>query len=151
MPREIPSSLPSPLSNVAVILILAGCMTRAQATDYPFDYPSSHHYPYRGYGVHETFRLQSKIDRMSAQMRRQQRTLDGLQEEQARLLMQQQSAQNRVTARQACFYRYDGGLDLCDRLFDAKSKEHDTCVEAVIEVNPGCAEDIARATTRSER
>ena len=89
---------------------------------------------------------------MGDQMQRQQRQLDAqtrLQEEQTRLLRQQQSAQQQVTARQACYYRYDGGLDLCDRLFDAASRKHAACVETVIEMNPGCARDIARPAIES--
>jgi hypothetical protein len=92
------------------------------------------------------------MNRLSDQMKRQQRQLDQQvrqQQEQTRLLRQQQSAQQQLTATQACYYRFNGGLDLCDRLFDATSKKHAACVETAVEINPGCADDIAKPVRKS--
>lgn len=151
MKRDIWRSTPRRFRGIGVMLVCVTSVSTAHAADYRYGYSNSYRYPYSGYGVHENFRLQKKIDRMVDQMRRQQKALDDLQEEQARLLRQQQSAQHRVTAKQACYYRYDGGLDLCDRLFDTTSREHAACAETVVDMNPGCAEDIARSTTKSGR
>ena len=128
MQRDVRQISHRRLGVVSAMLVCAACITTAQAVDYRFGYSNSYNYPYGRYGARENFRLQREINHMDDQMRRQQRTLDEqtrLQQEQTRLLRQQQSAQQRVTARQACYYRYDGGLDLCDRLFDATSKK--TC------------------------
>ena len=139
------------LGVASALLVCAASMTTVQAADYRFGYSNSYNYPYGNYGVHENFRLQRELNQMDEQMRRQQRKLDQqtrLQQEQTRLLRQQKSAQQRVTARQACYYRYDGGLDLCDRLFDATTKKHAACVETVVEMNPGCAAEIARSAVK---
>ena len=154
MQRDIRQKLPRLLTGISAMLVCMACMPIAQAEDYRFGYSTSYHYPYGSYGAHENFRLQREINHMGDEMRRQQRKLDQqtrLQQEQTRLLKQQQSARQRVTARQACYYRYDGGLDLCDRLFSATSKKHAACVETVAEINSGCAEDIARSTIKSGR
>ena len=151
MQRDIQQTLTRRLTGISAMLVCMACIPTAQAKDYRFGYSTSYHYPY---GVHENFRLQREMNHMGDEMRRQQRKLDEqtrLQQKQIRLLKQQQSAQQRVTARQACYYRYDGGLDLCDSLFAATSKKHATCVETVAEINPGCAEDIARSTIKPGR
>ena len=151
MQRDIQQTLTRRLTGISAMLVCMACIPTAQAKDYRFGYSTSYHYPY---GVHENFRLQREMNHMGDEMRRQQRKLDEqtrLQQEQIRLLKQQQSAQQRVTARQACYYRYDGGLDLCDSLFAATSKKHARCVETVAEINPGCAEDIARSTIKPGR
>ena len=86
------------------------------------------------------------MDHLGDQMKRQQRQLDEQirqQQEQTRLLKQQQSGQLRITGRQACYYRTEGGLDLCDRLFGATSTKNAACVETVKEMNSGCAEHFA--------
>ena len=89
---------------------------------------------------------------MRAQMQHQQKKLDEqvrLQKEQTRLLREQQSAQHRVTAMQACYYRFDAGLDLCEDLFDRKSTEYAACRKKVVEKNPGCTSDVARPVPMS--
>ena len=154
MQRDIQQTLLRRLTGISAMLVCVACIPTAQAKDYRFGYSNSYHYPYGSYGIHENFRLQREMNQMGDEMRRQQRKLDGqtrLQQEQIHLLRQQQSAQQRVTARQACYYRYDGGLDLCDSLFTMTSKKHAACVETVAEINPGCAEDIARSTTKPGR
>lgn len=154
MQRDIQQTLLRRLTGISAMLVCVACIPTAQAKDYRFGYSNSYHYPYGSYGIHENFRLQREMNHMGDEMRRQQRKLDGqtrLQQEQIHLLRQQRSAQQRVTARQACYYRYDGGLDLCDSLFAATSKKHAACVETVAEINPGCAEDIARSTTKPGR
>ena len=154
MGRNMRQTLPRRLGGISAMFVCAACMPTAQAADYRFGHSDGYYYPYGSYGVHENFRLQREMNHMGAEMRRQQRKLDEqtrLQQEQIRLLKQQTSAQQRVAARQACYYRYDGGLDLCDSLFAATSKKHAACVETVAEINPGCAEDIARSTIKTER
>jgi hypothetical protein len=133
-------------------LVCAAYLPTAQAGDPRFGYSSSYYAPYGGFGVYDNFRLRREMDRVDDQMKRQQRQLDEqtrLQQEQNRLLRQQQATQQQITARQACYYRYEGGLDLCDRLFDATSKKHTACVEAAVELNPGCAADFAMPATHS--
>ncbi len=41
-------------------------------------------------------------------------------------------------------------LDLCEALFDAASKEYTACIEKAVEMNPGCARDIAKPAFRVE-
>ena len=152
MGRNMRQTLPGSLGGISAMLVCAACMPTVQAADYRFGYSDSYYYPYGRYGTHDNFRLRREMKHMGDQMQRQQRKLNEqtrLQQEQTRLLRQQQSAQQQVTARQACYYRYDGGLDLCDRLFDATAKKHAACVAAAAEINPGCAEDIARPAITS--
>ena len=152
MQHDILQRAPQHSVGVIAILICAASFPGAQAGDYGFGYPDRYYYPNDGYALHDKFRLRTEINRLDDQMQRQQRQLGEQvrqQQEQTRLLRQQQSAQQRVTAMQACYYRFNGGLDLCDRLFDAASKKHATCVEAAVEINPGCAADIARSAPES--
>ena len=131
------------------MFLLAAFGQEVKAADYRFGYSNSHYYRY---GVHENFRLRREIDNLSDQMKRQQRRLDEQtrqQQEQTRLLQQQQSEQLQITGKQACYYRTNGGLDLCDRLFGATSTKHSACVETVREMNSGCAEDFAWPDNRS--
>lgn len=137
--------------GIGAVLVCAAGLPAVEAADPGFGYASGYYHPYGSHGVYDNFRLRREIDRVGEQIQRQQRQLDAqtrLQQEQSRLLRQQQAAQQQVTARQACYYRYDGGLDLCDRLFDAASKKHRTCLETVAEINPGCAEETVRRPTR---
>jgi uncharacterized protein HemX len=143
---------PRLVGGIAVILLCAACITGTQAADYRFGYPNRHYYPNDIDGLHDNFGLRQDMNRLSDQMQRQQRQLQEQvrqQQEQTRLLRQQQSAQQQLTAMQACYYRFNGGLDLCDRLFDAASKKHAACVETAVEMNPGCAGDIARPVRKS--
>ena len=138
--------------GIVVILICVAAVEQAQAGDYRYGYSNRHYYPNDFYGLHDNFGLRQDMHRLSDQMQRQQRQLQEQvrqQKEQTRLLRQQQSAQLQVTGMQACYYRFNGGLDLCDRLFDAASKKHTACVETAVEMNPGCADDIARPERKS--
>jgi len=92
----------------------------ALAQDYWYRYSHDYGYPYFG----RDLMLQQDMTRMRKDMRRQQRQIKEqtrLQEEQTRLLRQQGASQHRVTAMQACYYRYDAGMDLCEDLFDKGS------------------------------
>jgi len=152
MRQDALQTLPRRLGGIVVILLCAAGITEAQAADYRFGSPNRHYYPDDSYGLRDNSGLRRDMNRLSDQMQRQQRQLREQvrqQEEQTRLLRQQQSAQLQVTGMQACYYRFNGGLDLCDRLFDAASRKHATCVETAVEMNPGCAEDIARPGRKS--
>lgn len=152
MLRDIRQTLTLRMAGISAMLLCVASVPGAVAADHRFGYPSGHYFPYEPYGVHENFRLRREMNDLNDQMRRQQRLLDEQirqQQEQTRLLRQQQSMQQRVTVGQACYYRLDGGLNLCDRLFDAASKKHAACVETAIELNPECAADIAGSSTRS--
>jgi hypothetical protein len=145
-------TLPRIVGGVGVVLLCAAYITVTQAADYRYGYPDKHYFPNDTDGLHDNFRLRRDMNRLNDQMQRQQRQLQEQvrqQQEQTRLLRQQQSAQQQLTAMQACYYRFNGGLDLCDRLFDVASKEHAACVETAVEMNPGCAEDISRGRRRS--
>ena len=143
-----------PFRRLAGIGLLLGCvalLSDAQALDYRFGYHNSYRYPYSGFGTHENLRLRREVYDLGDKVQRQQRQLDEqirLQQEQNRVLRQQRSTGQQFTARQACYYRFDGGLDLCDRLFDGKSKKHAACVDTVKEINPGCAEEVAGPTSQ---
>ena len=150
--RDIRQKFPRCLGGISAILFCAACVPGAKAAEYRFGYSNSYYYPYGGYGAHENFRLRREIDHLGDEVQSQQRLLDEQirqQQEQTQLLRKQQSAQRRTSARQACYYRLDGGLDLCDRLFDTASKKHAACVETVKEMNSGCSEDIARPVIKS--
>lgn len=141
MKNILPTVVPS-LSGTAVILFCAACVLDAQATDYRFGYPNRLYYPDGYYGPGSSLGLRQDMKHLDDQMRRQQRQLEEQarqQQEQTQLLRQQQSSQQRLTAMQACYYRFNGGLDLCDRLFDVASEEHTACIIKVNELNPGCA------------
>ena len=138
--------------SIRLILMCAACLPGAAAADYRFGYSNSFYYPYGAYGAHDSLRFQRQIDHLNDQMQRQQRTLDEQsrrQQQQTQLLRQQQSAQQQFTARQACHYRLDGGLELCDRLFGSASKTHAECVETAKEMNFGCVADTEVPVTRS--
>ena len=118
----------------------------ALAQDYWYRYSHDYGYPYFG----RDLMLQQDMTRMRKDMRRQQRQIKEqtrLQEEQTRLLRQQGASQHRVTAMQACYYRYDAGMDLCEDLFDKGSAENAACLEKVVEKNPACAPDISRSAS----
>ncbi len=143
MQTDIRQESPRRSGGIGKMLILAAFVQAAEAADYRFGYSNSYYYPY---GVHENFRLRREIDHLGEQMKRQQRQLDEQmrhQVEQTRLLKQQQSEQLRITGRQACYYRTNGSLDLCDRLFSGTSTKHAACVKTVKEMNSGCAEDFS--------
>lgn len=140
-----------PLCSGVALLALAW-FSPAQSSDYRSGYAGSYYYPYSGYQAHENLRLRREMDDLGQQVQRQQRLLDEQvrqQQEQTRLLRQQQTARWRMTARQACYYRTEGGLELCDSLFDADPDRHATCVATVKQLNPGCAEDLARPASRA--
>ena len=140
-------------SGMVILLIGIGIgITSAQAREYRFGYSNSHYYPNSGYLYQDNFRLRRELGRIDEQMQRQQRQLDEQsrqQQEQTRLLRLQQSGQQQFSAMQACHYRLNGGLDVCDRLFKPKSDRHRGCVEAAMELNPGCAADATRPIVRS--
>jgi len=132
--------------GVIALLICTPWGSTALAQDYWYRYP--HDYGYRDFG--RDIRLQQDMTRMRKDMRRQQRQIKEqtrLQEEQTRLLRQQGASQHRVTAMQACYYRYDAGMDLCEDLFDKGSAENAACLEKVVEKNPACAPDIGRSAS----
>jgi hypothetical protein len=138
--------------GIIVILFCAACIKEVRAADYRFGDPNRHYYPNDIDRLHDNSGLRRDMNRLSDQMQRQQRQLQQQvrqQQEQTRLLRQQQSAQQQLTAMQACYYRFNGGLDLCDRLFDATSKKHAACVQTAVEINPGCADDIAKPVRKS--
>lgn len=134
------------LGGISALLLCAAGIPTAKAADYRYGY-SDYYYPYGVQGIHENSRLRREINQLGDQMQTQRRQLDEqtrLQQEQTRLMRQQRSAQQQVSARQACYYRYNGGLDVCDRLFEMKSEKHAACVDTVSEMNSGCARDIVR-------
>lgn len=144
MRRYPPQPSPRYLGRIGTMLFAAAFFLGAEASQFKFGYSNSHYYPY---GFHDNFRLRREIDHLGDQVKRQQRRLNEqnrLQREQTRLLKQQQSNQLQTTGRQACYYRLDGGLDLCDRLFGSASTEHAACIETAKEINAGCAEDLMR-------
>jgi hypothetical protein len=132
------------LVGLNALLLCGACSLNAQAQDpryYGYGFADSFHYPGYGHG------LRQDMDRLREQMHRQQRQLEEqvrMQQEQTRLLRQQLSAQQQVTAMQACYYRFNAGLDLCEDLFNAASVELAACREKVAERNPGCAGEITR-------
>jgi len=147
MQQNIQQKSPRLLGGIVTFLLYAVCTSGAQAGDYRFGYPYRNHYPYDNYGLHDNFGLRQDMSRLTDQMQRQQRELAKQvyqQQEQSRLLRQQQSAQHRFTAKQACYYRFNGGLDLCEGFFDVASKEYAACFEKAVELNSGCAGDIAK-------
>ncbi len=136
--------------GIAAVLLCALCVWDARAGGYWYrDY-----YPYDAQEYHERQRLRQDMRRLREDMRRQHRRLEEqarLQQEQTRLLRQQQSAQQRIMAMQACYYRFDAGLELCEDLFDSASSEYAACSEKVVEKNPGCAGDLARPSFQGVR
>lgn len=139
--NRVATARPS-LSATAIVLFCTLCVLNVQAADYRFGNPNRLYYPDGYYGPGSNFELRQDMKHLDDQMRRQQRQLQEQarqQQEQTQLLRQQQSAQQRLTAMQACYYRLNGGLDLCERLFDAASEENAACIETVNELNPGCA------------
>jgi hypothetical protein len=139
------------LGVFAVLLFISWCSV-VLAQDYRYRYP--YYYDYGQPYVGRDLLLQQDVTRLREDMRRQQRQIEEqtrLQEEQTRLLRQQGSTQHRVTAMQACYYRYDAGLDLCEDLFDKTSAEYAACLEKVVASNPACAPDISRAASRGSR
>ncbi len=133
------------LGVVVALLLQVTTVFDVQAWDYRFGYPGTYLYP------NDYFGFRQDINELEEKMRYQQRVIEEQtqqQQEQTRLLRQQQTAQHQITAMQACYYRFNGGLDVCDSLFDASSREHAACIEKAVELNPGCATDIAGAGTR---
>lgn len=133
---------------IAVLLCIPWGST-VLAQDYWYRYP--YYYDYGQPYVGRDLLLQQDVTRLREDMRRQQRQIEEqtrLQEEQTRLLRQQGSTQHRVSAMQACYYRYDAGLDLCEDLFDKASAEYAACLEKVVASNPACAPDINRSASR---
>lgn len=111
---------------------------------YRYAYPIDPYWDLRAYddlGLRREVReLNDKLRRQQFQLKEQGRE----QQEQTRLLRQQDSAQQRATARQACFDRMDGALNLCDRLFEDKPDGHSGCIDLAKEMHPGCAWELAR-------
>ncbi len=143
MHRRARRQLGLTLSGIAAVLWCAMSVWDARAGGYWY----RDHYPYGVYGYHERQRLRQDMHRLREDMRRQHKRLEEqgrLQQEQTRFLRQQQSAQQRVTAMQACYYRFDAGLELCGDLFDSTTPDYIACREKVVEKNPGCAGDLAR-------
>ena len=137
-----------PRACFAAILISVACCSGAQGGGYRHGYSYGYYYP------NDRFEIHQDMKRLRTQMRSQQRQLEeqaDLQQQQIRLMRQQQSAQRRVTSRQACFYRFDAGMDLCEDLFDAASPELTVCRDRVVKKNSGCASDIMRLNANSGR
>jgi hypothetical protein len=137
-----PKTVPRLRGLVIAVLLCTAQATAVRAADYGFAYRDGCCYPYGGYGLYRDPGLRNDVNRMTDQLQRQQRQLDEQmrqQQDQARLLREQQSRQLQLTGMQACYYRFNGALDLCDRLFDTASARHAACVEAAVELNPGCA------------
>ena len=150
MPQHSIQKMPRLLGDIIAVLLCAACFSSTQAEDYKY---YRYGYPYRDYHPDKRYELRQDMNRLRAQINRQEKQLKAqirLQQEQTRLLRQQASAQHRVTAMQACFYRFNAGLDLCEDLFDAASIEYAACLEKVMEKNPGCAEDIPRPAFSSK-
>ena len=144
MQRDLRKANPHYGIRIGTALLVAAFFQQAAATGHWPGYSHSHYYRY---GVHENLRLRREIGQLDDQLKRQQRRLNEQtrqQGEQTRLLRQQQAERLQTTGRQACYYRLDGGLDLCDRLFGAASPKHAACVETARELNAGCAEHLAR-------
>ena len=151
MRRDLRQTAPRRWARIGAALVFAACVPVTQAGGYGSGYSDGYYSPHDAYGFHENYRLRREMNDLNDQVRRQQRLLDEQvrqQKQQTQLLRQQKSAIRRDTARQACYYRLEGGLDLCDRLFDAASQEHAACVETVEEMNPGCAADLAGPAIR---
>lgn len=144
-------TVPRELGALVAVLACTAQAPAAQAADYGFAYRDGCCYPYGGYGLYRDPGLRDDMNRMTDQLQRQQRQLDEQtrqQQDQARLLREQQSRQLQLTGMQACYYRFNGALDLCDRLFDNATGDHATCVEAAVELNPGCAPTERRPVAR---
>ena len=145
---------PRLLGGGLAILFYAAYLPPAQAADYRFGYSNRFYYPNGYYGLHDGFGLRQDMRRLDDQIQQQQLQLEQQlrqQQEQTRLLRQQQSSQQQITGMQACYYRFNGGLDVCDSLFDAAPDRHAACVEKVKEINPGCATDISKPVLRSRK
>ena len=138
------------LSGLAAVIVLCTlCAGAAYADKQRY---KRHYQPYRDYYPEERFELRQDMRRLRDQIERQQRQIERqvrLQQEQTRLLRQQASTRNRLSAMQACYYRLNAGLDLCEDLFDTATKEYAACLEKVGEKNPGCAGDAIRPGTDS--
>ena len=127
------------------LLFSAACSMHATGGDLRYSHPHRHYFRYDGYDVRRD------IKRLRRQIRSQQRQLKeqaDLQQEQNRILRKQDSELRQITQRQACYYRYDAGIDLCEDLFEPSSTELAACRKRVAQKNPGCAADILRAATK---
>ena len=136
------------LGIVVALLLQVTSVFDVHAGDYRFGYPGTYLYP------NDYFGFRQDINELEEKMRYQQRVIKEQtqqQQEQTRLLRQQQTAQHQITAMQACYYRFNGGLDVCDSLFDGLSREHAACVAKAGELNPGCATDIAGSRARPRK
>lgn len=114
MQQNIRADSPLFIGCIITILLYAACTSAAQAENYRYGYPYRQYYPYDNYGFYDNFGLRQDIHRLGEQVKRQQRVLRKQvrqQDEQTRFLRQQQSAQDRVTAMQACYYRFNGSLE----------------------------------------
>ncbi len=135
------------LGRWLIALVLAAWACGASAAGYYYG-------PRYGYDYQDDApAVRQDLDRLRRQMQQQQRQNEEqlrLQEEQLRLLQQQQSVQQRITAMQACYYRFNAGLDLCEDLFEAESPQHAVCVYKVMEHNPACAQDLMTPLRRPE-
>lgn len=152
MRQHISSTAARSFGGMVAALLYVGCFSNTQAADYRLGYPDRYFYPNAYYGLQNSFGLRRDMMRLDDQIQQQQWQLDEQtrqQQDQTRLIRQQQSTQQRVTAMQACYYRFNGGLDLCDRLFAKESEKHASCVEKVEELNSGCASDMSRPAPNS--
>lgn len=109
-------------------------------------------YPYPSLFPEDRQELRNDMGRLRRQLQRQERQLEQqyqLQQEQYRLMRREASADRRVSAIQACYYRLQAGLELCDDLFDTVSAEIAACRKLVVEKNPACARDVDISEVRS--
>ena len=148
-----PKTAPRQWGLFIAVLLCTAQAPAVRAADYGFAYRDGCCYPYSGYGLYRDPGLREDVNRMTDQLQRQQRQLDEQmrqQQDQARLLREQQSRQLQLTGMQACYYRFNGALDLCDKLFDKSTGDHAACVEVAVELNPGCAPTEPRPAARRE-
>ena len=135
------------VATVVALLVSASCSEHAIGEGIRYSYPYGYYHRYDGYDVRRD------VKRLRTQIRSQQRQLKeqaDLQQEQSRIMRQQDALQRQVTQRQACYYRYDAGIDLCEDLFEPYSTELAACRNKVAQKNPGCAADILRAETEGQ-
>ncbi len=131
--------------RLAICLVGTLCCLEVRADAFGY---SGHAYPYSRISPDYPPGLHQEVDRLREQMRRQERQLAEqarMQREQARLMRNQSVRRQQVSAMQACYYRLDAGLDLCDDLFAARSQEHTACHAKVTQKNPACARDVRQS------
>jgi len=141
MPERGQSLVVAALGGLMVIALLVAPLPDASAGGYYSGRPYGYGYPDDRLGLsRDIARLREQMRRQQLQLREQIR----LQDQQIRLLRAQASAQHRVTAMQACYYRLSAGIETCEDLFAVGSTELQSCRDKVTERNSGCAQDVAR-------